>query len=71
MEREGQKVKALYFLFRDAAPISPTKLSTSPPESNKGKELQLCFVVKGEQIRVAKYGIWTGCSEPNEGQLIL
>ncbi|KAK1337511.1 hypothetical protein QTO34_002141 [Cnephaeus nilssonii] len=36
MEREGQKVKALYFLFRDAAPISPTKLSTSPPESNKG-----------------------------------
>ncbi|XP_036274185.1 serpin B11 isoform X2 [Pipistrellus kuhlii] len=36
MEREGQKVKALYFLFRDAAPISPTKLPTSPPESNKG-----------------------------------
>lgn len=38
MEREGQKVKALYFLFRDAAPISPTKLPTSAPESNKGKE---------------------------------
>lgn len=38
MEREGQKVKALYFLFRDAAPMSPTKLPTSASESNKGKE---------------------------------
>ncbi|XP_014699266.2 serpin B11 isoform X1 [Equus asinus] len=36
MKREGQKVKALYFLLRDTAPVSPAKLSTSPLESNKG-----------------------------------
>lgn len=56
MEREGRTGKALYFLSRDAAPSSPSQLSTPPADSNQGKEkylfglgLQLSLLSKGTE----------------------